>query len=135
MKKGLLALIIVLSVFMLSGCGSKKPSEPQSQEGKIKVNTNEDVIGSKEIDGLKIERASLVYEDNLSTLTTSVTNTKEEDITIDYIEITYTDEDGKETILIGEVGEILKQNQVVYITSTTDVDLTKAIKAEYKIVK
>ena len=134
MKK-ILVVMLILSVFTLSGCGSKKKNEPIPQEQKLRVNTNEAVIGSKEIDGLSIAKASLVYENGISTLTTSIRNISSDTINVDHVEITYFDNEGNTTVLIGEVGEAILKNQTVYITSTTDVDLTKAVRAEYVVVK
>ena len=131
MKK--IALILMVSVLVLTGCGSKNTT--RIPEEKIKSNTNEEVIQTKEVDGLKIEKASLVYEGGRTTLTTSVTNVTKEVIKVDYIKIKYTDDNGKETVLLGEIGDTLKPNEVVRITSRTDVDLTKAVKVEYEVVK
>ena len=136
MKKVLLSILVITSIFVLAGCGkSKKVVTPDVDEEKIKTNTNENVIGEKEIDGLKIEKSSIIYEDGITTLTTSVTNISNEVQVIDSIRITYTDEDGTRTELIGAIGEPITQNQTVYITSTTDIDLTNAVSVEYEIIK
>ncbi len=136
MKKVLLTLMIVLSVFMVTGCGKpKKHPASTIEEEKIKTNVNEAVIKEMEIDGLKIERSSLVYEGGISKLTTAVTNISNNVLAIDSINIIYKDEKGVATTLTAVVGDPIVQNQTVYITSTTDVDLTKAVSVEYQVVK
>ena len=135
MKKVLLSITII-SVLVLTGCGKdKKPKTIDIEGEKIKTNTKEEVIGAKEIDGLRIERASLVYEDGLTTLTTSITNTAEEVIVVDSIKVTYTMENLDSEVLIIAIGEPLTPGQVVYVTSTTDVDLTNATNVAYEIIK
>ena len=127
MKKIIPLVLLIISI-VLTGCGKdKKPKTIDIEGEKIKTNTKEEVIGAKEIDGLRIERASLVYEDGLTTLTTSITNTAEEVIVVDSIKVTYTMENLDSEVLIIAIGEPLTPGQVVYVTSTTDVDLTNSI--------
>lgn len=136
MKKVILTVLVVSSVFVLTGCGkNKKVVTPDIEEEKIKTNTNENVIKEAEIDGLKIEKSSIVYEDGLTTLTTSITNISNEVKVVDSIKITYTLEDGTKTDLLAVIGDPITQNQTVYITSTTDIDLTNAVSVEYEIMK
>ena len=124
MKKVLLTLVAVLSIFAVTGCGnSKKHPASRIDEEKIKTNVNENVIREIVIEGMKIERASLVYENGESVLTTAVTNVSNGPIIVDSIDCIYKDEDGNQTILPLIIGE-LAQGQAVYITSRTDVDLT-----------
>ena len=136
MKKVLLTLMVVLSVFMVAGCG-KKVKNPASRidEEKIKTNLNENVIKEFEIEGLKISRSSLVYENGRSILTTAITNISNTVVIIDSIDAIYTDEDGVETILPIVVGDPMVQGQTIYVKSETDVDLTKAVSIEYRVRK
>ena len=127
-------LVIMVLVVFTTGCGKKAQIERIPEES-IKSNTNEEVIGKKEIDGLTIEKSSLVYEDGLSTLTTSITNTTQERMMVDSIKITYIDSEDNETVLVGPIGDYIEPSQVVYITSTTDIDLSAAVKVVYEIVK
>lgn len=132
MKKVL--LVIMVLVVLTTGCGKKQKIERIPEE-TIKSNTKEEVIGKKEIDGLTIEKSSLVYEDGVTTLTTSITNTTTERVMVDSIKMTYTDGEGNTTTLIGPVGDYIESRQTVYITSTTDIDLSTAVKVDYEIVK
>lgn len=127
-------LVIMVLVVLTTGCGKKQKIERIPEE-TIKSNTKEEVIGKKEIDGLTIEKSSLVYEDGVTTLTTSITNTTTERVMVDSIKMTYTDSEGNTTTLIGPVGDYIESRQTVYITSTTDIDLTTAVKVDYEIVK
>ena len=135
MKKVLLTLVAISSVFMITGCGNtKKHPASRIDEEKIKTNVNENVIREIVVEGMKIERASLVYEGGESVLTTAVTNVSNSPIVVDSIDCIYSDAEGNQTILPLIIGE-LAQGQTVYITSRTDVDLTKAISVDYQVRK
>ena len=136
MKKVLLTTLVVLSVFAVTGCGKENKSTSVKIDNEtIKTNTNEEVIKEVEIDGLKISKSSIVYEEGITTLTTSITNVSSEVIVADSVEITYTDADGNETSLLAPIGDPITPNQTIYVTSTTDVDLTKAVSVQYEILK
>ena len=136
MKKILLTTLVVLSIFTLTGCGKENNNKSVKIDNeKIKTNTNEEVIKEVEIDGLKINRSSLVYEEGICTLTTSITNVSNDVIVVDSVKIIYSDKEGNETILLAPVGDPITQNQTVYVTSTTDIDLTNAVSVRYEIIK
>ena len=135
MKKILLVSIAVLSLLVVSGCGNdNKPKYQNLKEEKIQTNTNSDVIGDQEINGIKLSNASVVYEDNQSTLTVTVTNVSDLVIVVDSVLAKYTYADGTTSVLSILVDSPLVPSQKVDAVSSTAADMTKAIKVEYEIV-
>jgi len=128
-------LIAILLVFILTGCGGKSINniENNIEEEKIKMNTNEEVIGLKKIDGLQIEK-TITYENGISKVGIDVTNISDQVIIIDYIKMTYKTTDD-EIVLSMPISDPIIPNQKIHSILTTDMDLTSAISVDYDFIK
>lgn len=140
MKK-ILALLTV-SVFAISlttGCGcskkEEKPTEDQSKE-EVKVNTNEGVIKDQTIESFEMKQTSLIYENETTVLTTSVTNTSDKDEYLTEFIIKFEDATGNTlATLKGFVGDKIKAGETKVITSSIGEDLSSATKVTYTVSK
>ncbi len=131
-----LALLITLHLFCLitSGCTNNKKSDIDTNQ----PNTvdNEDVVGDKEVGVFKLTKTSLVYENGSSTLITSVYNTSNETQYIKSFNIVIKDDSDNVMItLLGYIGEEIPSGDTRQITSSSDLDLSKAASVEYTINK
>ncbi len=131
-----LALLVTLHLFclMVSGCTNNKKSDIDTN----KPNTvdNEDVVGDKEVGVFKLTKTSLVYENGSSTLITSVYNTSNETQYIKSFNIVIKDDSDNVMItLLGYIGEEIPSGDTRQITSSSDLDLSKAASVEYTINK
>ena len=140
MKK-ILALLTV-SVFAISlttGCGcskkEEKPTEDQSKE-EVKVNTNEGVIKDQTVESFEMKQTSLIYENETTVLTTSVTNTSDKDEYLTEFIIKFEDATGNTlATLKGFVGDKIKAGETKVITSSIGEDLSSATKVTYTVSK
>ena len=113
MKKILvISMLAVISISMITGCGKKKEEEKKQQEqGKVNVNTKEEVVGDKQVEVFKFEKTSLTYR-------------------VHFIK------DEKEIInLPGYVGKTLKPKETKILTTTYGGDITDITRIEYEIIK
>ncbi len=140
MKK-ILALLTV-SVFAISlttGCGcskkEEKPTEDQPKE-EVKVNTNEGVIKDQTVESFEMKQTSLIYENETTVLTTSVTNTSDKDEYLTEFIIKFEDATGNTlATLKGFVGDKIKAGETKVITSSIGEDLSSATKVTYTVSK
>lgn len=142
MKKVFLTSISMLLVLGLAtGCGCSKKSESKKNEAakepEVKVNTEQEVIKDREVDGIKLTNTSLTTVDGISTLVTSVTNNSSEDYHLDEYTIIIKDADGNEIVRIpGYVGDTIKAGETRTINSSVDIDLSTSAKSiEYEVKK
>lgn len=123
------ALVLFLSVSVLTGCGSKKKEEDN-------YNTNKGVIEDQEQNGLTFTNTSLKVSETGSTLVTVVTNTTENDIEVRIFNIIVKDKKGVVlTTLKGYVGDVIPAGTSKEITSNSDLDLSTATEITYEEVK
>ncbi len=138
MKKRI--IIIVLAIVLIIGTlivvakiNGKNTTE---KEDKVIINNEKDVIKDQEIDGLKLTNTSLIYENGISKLETTVENNTGSDYNLVEFSIIVKDENDKEIIVLpGYVGETIKNGEIKKINSSTDMDLSKAKKIEYSVKK
>ena len=135
MKKiSIISLSTLLAVSLLTGCGCSKKEEKSQDD--IKTNTNEDVIKDQVIDGITMTNTSMVTTNKTTKLTTSVTNNTDKDYRLDEYMIIVKDEEGKEIVRIpGYVGDTIKAGETRTISSSVDIDLSKAASIEYEVKK
>ena len=135
MKKiSMISLSTLLAVSLLTGCGCSKKEEKSQDD--IKTNTNEDVIKDQVIDGITMTNTSMVTTNKTTKLTTSVTNNTDKDYRLDEYMIIVKDEEGKEIVRIpGYVGDTIKAGETRTISSSVDIDLSKAASIEYEVKK
>lgn len=123
------ALVLFLSVSVLTGCGGKKKEEDN-------YNTNTGVIEDQEQNGLTFTNTSLKVSETGSTLVTVVTNTTENDIEVRIFNIIVKDKKGVVlTTLKGYVGDVIPAGTSKEITSNSDLDLSTATEITYEEVK
>ena len=135
MKKTVINLLILSSTLLLAtGCGcAKKKTELLD----VDTNINEGVIEDKEVDGLKFTNTSLTRIENNWTLVTEVKNNTGADYELQKFKIIFKDADGNiiRDDVQGDVGGIVPNGESKLITTNTMVDLSKAAKVEYEIIK
>lgn len=132
-KKLLIGMLAVLLVPCMTGCGKETKKETkQNKEQEL----NENITKEKEVEGIKITKTSLVYKDGMSKLTSTVTNTTNEDKEVKSFNIDVKGETGYTVItLLGYVGATLKPNESRVIESNVSMDLTTAIDITYTLNK
>lgn len=139
MKKILsLSLVLLLSLCLITGCGKKKTDgnpENTTQQGNVNVNTNDDVVGDKEVEVFKFENTSLVYDNGMSRLETKVTNTSDQEQTLSQFRIHVMKDDVEIANLPGYIGNTLKPGESRILTTTYGDDLTVATLINYEIVR
>ncbi|MCI9434474.1 MAG: hypothetical protein HFI86_04305 [Bacilli bacterium] len=144
MKK--VIIIGLTSLLLVVGCGKKKEED---QENKPNTNepsvdnptniTNENMIKDQTVEVLQFTNTGLVYNGNMTTLTSQVTNTSDQvvELTTVMATINYKDEYDNDRVLEMEVyfGESLNPGETRSVYSNTDVDLRKSSNIEYRIVR
>lgn len=140
-KKGLIliislvVIILLLIIFMYIIPNTKKDNKPiNTNEPTIKVNDNKGVTEEKNVNGFVFSNTSIVFEDGLSTLSTTVTNNSASDYTNEKFNIIIKDKKGKEIVTIpGYLSKILEKGTSQKIFSSIDIDLSKeAFDLEFK---
>ena len=138
MKKILvISMITVISISIITGCGKKKEGQikQEQEQGKVNVNTKEEVVGDKQVEVFKFEKTSLTYDNKVTRLQTRVTNTSEEEQTLIQFRVHFI-KDEKEIInLPGYVGKTLKPKETKILTTTYGGDITDITRIEYEIIK
>lgn len=144
MKK--LIIIGLTSLLLVVGCGKKKEEDkenkPNTNEPTIDNPTsitNENMIKDQTIEVLQFTNTGLVYNGNMTTLTSQVTNTSDQVVELNTVmaTINYKDEYDNDRVLEMEVyfGESLEPGETRSVYSNTDVDLRKSSNIEYRIVR
>lgn len=128
-------VILVLIVGALIVVANNKGKETKSED-KFIVNTEKDVIKDQDFDGLKFTNTSLIYENGISNLETTVENNTGSDYNLIEFSIIVKDKNDEViTTLPGYVGEVIKNGEIKKINSSIDMDLSKAKKIEYSVKK
>lgn len=138
MKKNLYIIVtFIILAGLLSGCGKKDNEVEKAKENSdVKVNTNEEVIKNQVVEDFKLTNTSVVYTNGSSTLVTSVKNDSSETKYIKSFNIVLKDDNDKIIAqLLGYIGEEIPAGETREITSSSDMDLTKAASVEYTINK
>lgn len=150
MKKKILIGMSIISI-LLTGCGCTKKEEEKNNEkdnenivnneptSENPVNiTNEEMVKDQEVEALKFTQTEIVYDGNMTTLTSHVTNTSDQVVNLTTVmsHITYIDEFNNEKVLNMEVyfGETLQPGETRQAKSTVDVDLRKSSNIVYEII-
>ena len=133
MKKIGYILLLIISITTITGCGCEKKKEEKKLED-VKVNTNKEVIKDQTLEVFTFTKTSLVYEDNMSYLTTLVKNTSNEKQYLQEFTIHVKDKEGNDIVALpGYVGDYLEAGEEKYITRSYKSDLTSAANIEYEI--
>ena len=146
MKK--VIIIGLTSLLLIVGCG-KQNEEKENNNNKVDGNeptvenptsiTNENMIKDQNVETLQFTNTGLVYDGNMTTLTSQVTNTSDQAVELTNViaTINYKDENDVDRVLEMEVyfGESLEAGETRSVLSNVDVDLRKSTNMEYRIVK
>lgn len=126
MKK--VMVLSIATLFLLVGCGKKEDIKEQNKE----IETNKNQIEDKLLDDFSFTNASIIVENNHSTITVQVTNNSAEDKNLEQFKIIIKDKNGS-TIqdTIGYIGGIIKSNETKTIIASVNVSLTDAYDIEY----
>ena len=137
MKKVMtLSISMLLVLGLVTGCGCNKKEEKKEQKEEVKVNTNKDVIKDQEVDGIKMTNTSFVTTNGITKLVTNVTNSSDEDYSLEEYIIIIKDKEGNEIVRIpGYVGDTIKAGETRTINSSVDRDLSDAGSIEYEVKK
>ena len=144
MKK--IMIISLTSLLLVVGCGNKKEKEnenkPSTNEPTVENPTNitnEDMIKDQTVEQLQFTNTGLVYDGNMTTLTSQVKNTSDQVVELNTVmaTINYKDENDVDRVFEMEVyfGESLEPGETRSVYSNTDVDLRKSSNIEYRIVR
>lgn len=126
---GLLVLIAVLTAwFNLSPKKSSEKIANSDKDKEIFAHTEEQIIKEEQLDGLKFSNISLITKNGYTTFTCDVTNTKEEEINTENVNIDLKDNEGNTVItLLGNIGSSLKPGEVRTITSNAKGDFKNVV--------
>ena len=146
MKSKILICLSIFTVLLTVGCGctTKKnnnddngieKNEP-TPENPVDI-TNEEMIKDQNVESLSFKNTALVYDGNMTKLTSEVTNSSDQVVNLTGVTayITYIDVNNNEVVLEMEVyfGETLKPGETRSTENFIDVDLRTSSKIEYKI--
>ena len=99
------------------------------------VESSNNVLDNKYVDGLSFENATLKYDDGVSTLNVEVYNESGEIYNLKTIDINVITEDDKQVVLVGYIGDSLEVGEGKILKTSIDQDLSKAKSIVYKINK
>lgn len=125
MKKIWLVFLIIL----FTGCKTKK----QEIEETIIINQNQSIQEEKQVDSFIFNDISIIFKNNLSTITFQITNMAEEK-NIESIDIAVKNSNG--TIITNlkmNCNQLLKKDETKLFTTATDIDLTTAYYLDFEI--
>lgn len=137
-QKGLKLLLCSLALItIVTGCsfGNNKEDEKEKVESN-KNQPNATVIEDKTVDGLNISGLNITYKDGMSTVVASVTNTTQEEIKLTSLMIYL--KDSKDNLIVetvGNIGDSIKAGETKSFTIFITMDVRKATKADYEIIK
>lgn len=136
MKKVLFVSLVAILTLTTVGCGCDKKGTEKGKNKKEEtvVNTEKEVIKDQKVEVFKMTNTSLTYDGSLSTLVTEVTNTSKETQHIKTFNIIVKDKDGKQMVkMLGYIGEEIPGGESRTITSSTNMDISKAASVEYSV--
>ena len=129
-------IIVVLLIFTIVRIINRNKTEdvPKKNDyGDINVNTNTGVIEDKKLGDLTFTNTSMIEQDGVTTLETTITNNSKESKYVGSFTIYVKDRsDEVITELVGYVGSELAPSEQRIITSSITDDITSAYKIEYK---
>ena len=149
MKNKIIIGITVMAVMLTAGCGCTTKKEEKQENEKVDTNvptpenptniTDKEMTKDQTVESLKFTNTEITYDGNMTTFRSEVTNTSNNEVILSNViaYITYENEDGEQKTLEMMVyfGEKLQAGETRSTKNNIDVDLRKASKIEYKIVK
>ncbi len=134
-KLSKLLLVGIFAVLLTAGCSFGKKENPKQEKEEIKQeeNTNEIEVENPEV--FKFEKKSLEYKNGKTVIETIVKNTSsDKEYLKEFIIYIYNAKGAEMAILKGEVNNYIDAKTDKIVTSSIDIDLTKATKIEYEII-
>lgn len=126
MKK---AIVLIVSIIIVLIIGFLIIKNNQKDETPMPRQVEETVV-----EGIKISNATVNYENNTSTFTATITNTKEEPVELGIIDIIFKDENGNEIVTLkGLIDKKIDSNFSELINASTNIDITNYKTIEYKL--
>ncbi len=128
------AVIITVNIFKKDSKDKETSKNYIENKDGTKVNTSEDIKKDKEVEGIKIQKQSLIYSNGSSKLISNITNTTSETKTVSF-KIFFIDETGQVIIeALGYVGNVMPgETRQLDSEITTDVSNAKDVK--YEVIK
>ncbi len=115
------------------GCDFNKKTINNNMEEKNGINTA-GIYEPKKLGDLLIEITNVTYENEISTLTTSINNNGDNPILVNTINMTFWDNEGKEIIsILGYLGNLIEPGEYKILKSSVDMGLSNAADVEYKL--
>ena len=150
-----IALISLVGLTLISGCGCSKKEETDTQkkeqeklkseinsDGTLKeeVNKNKGVVKEQTVEGITLTKTNFVTTAYTTTITVVAKNNTNSDITLEYFEVYLKYKNGKNVLGDGEfapapVFGTIKANEEKTLTVNIDRNLSEVESIEYKMVK
>lgn len=140
MKKILALTLVGLLVF--TGCGKKEEEKKNNEqnnevvEQQPQVNTNEGIVEDKTLEEFSFTNTSMIYQNGQTDLEVTVTNTSENTAYLKEFKIYAKDAEGNILVtMVGFVGDNIPAGESKVISSGASIDLTKAARIDYEVVR
>ncbi|MDD4376436.1 MAG: FxLYD domain-containing protein [Clostridia bacterium] len=129
-----IALIIGISIFKKDVRNSETKTNYIKNKDGTKVNISENIQKEKEIDGIKIEKQSLIYSKGSSKLTSNITNLTNDVKTVRF-KVFFIDEKGttvaEALVYVGS----MEPGETRQLDSETTTDVSNIVDVKYELVK
>lgn len=140
MKKILMVIISLLNLFILTGCGcSKKNINDNEDITNLEIVKNEQLLKEETLDVFKIKNTEIIYDDDMTRFTSSITNLTNEVQNLSWLKvyITYVDLNDIErnTEILISVGDSLQPNETISTTTKVGADLRNTRSVSYEVIK
>lgn len=126
-------IIILICAIILCGCDKEEDVKKKENTG-VNVNTKEDIIKDQTVGDFEFTNTSMIEENGLTTITTSIKNNSNVAKNVPIFTIIVKDRGGsviEETI--GYVGGEIKAGETKQVTTSITSSLADAYSIEYKI--
>lgn len=115
---GILVVLLALTLWF-----SLKPKDNTKKIAKTEkemfAHTDKEIIKEEQLDDLKFSNVTLITENGYTTFSCDVTNSKDEEVNVENVNIELKDKDGNTVItLLGNIGSSLKPNETRVITAS-----------------
>lgn len=137
MKKLLISLLVGLSLFTV-GCSCTKKEEkkvqtPEQNEEELHLNTNSGIIREQIVDGINFKNVTLLIEEGISKFSCQVENPNDEARVLGTVTFTFKNDNGEVVYTQNYPVDVLSKKEIMSISFTTDINLSKATTLEYTI--
>ena len=113
-------LVVILSLTLWFSLKPKDSNKKIAESDKEKfAHTEKDIIKEEQLDDLKFSNVTLITENGYTTFSCDVTNSKDEEVNVENVNIELKDNAGNTVItLLGNIGSSLKPNETRVITAS-----------------